>query len=62
MSHSAAPTPDVNSTPPWRREPTEAGFALLEVMVAFIIAALALGVLFQSGLSSLRSIKTAARY
>jgi general secretion pathway protein I len=41
---------------------TQSGFALLEVMVAFIIAALALGVLLQTGLSSLRSIQTAAKY
>jgi general secretion pathway protein I len=31
-------------------------------MIAFLIAGLALGVLFQSGLSSLQSIQTAARY
>jgi general secretion pathway protein I len=47
---------------PFARGETESGFALLEVMVAFVIAALALGVLFQSGVSSLRSIQTAARY
>jgi general secretion pathway protein I len=38
------------------------GFTLLEVMIAFLISGLALGVLFQSGLSSLQSIQTAARY
>jgi general secretion pathway protein I len=38
------------------------GFALLEVMVAFIIAAAALGALFQSGLASLHSMQTASRY
>lgn len=31
-------------------------------MIAFLIAGLALGVLFHSGLSSLQSIQTAARY
>jgi general secretion pathway protein I len=31
-------------------------------MIAFLISGLALGVLFQSGLSSLQSIQTAARY
>jgi hypothetical protein len=31
-------------------------------MIAFLIAGLALGVLFQTGLSSLQSIQTAARY
>jgi general secretion pathway protein I len=41
---------------------TASGFTLLEVMIAFLIAGLALGVLFQSGLSSLQSIQTAARY
>jgi general secretion pathway protein I len=61
-ARSAAAMPGVQPTRSWRRGRTEAGFALLEVMVAFIIAALALGVLFQSGLSSLRSIQTSARY
>jgi general secretion pathway protein I len=41
---------------------TASGFTLLEVMIAFLIAGLALGVLFHSGLSSLQSIQTAARY
>ena len=61
-AYSATPVPGVKPSPPWRRGRTQSGFALLEVMVAFIIAALALGVLFQSGLSSLRSIQTAGRY
>jgi general secretion pathway protein I len=39
-----------------------AGFALLEVIIAFIIAAAALGVLFHTGIGSLRDIQTAARY
>src|SRR5438309_8766157 len=38
------------------------GFTLLEVLIAFIIASLALAVLAQSGVSSLRSIQNAARY
>jgi general secretion pathway protein I len=43
-------------------ETAERGFTLLEVLVAFIIAALALGVLFEGGLSGLRAAQTAARY
>jgi len=50
----------VRRTRPTSRD--EQGFTLLEVMIAFIIAGLALGVLFHSGLSSLQSIQTAARY
>jgi general secretion pathway protein I len=49
-----------------RRSPnrvrTERGFTLLEVLVAFIIAGLALGVLFASGLSSLQSAQAASHY
>jgi general secretion pathway protein I len=40
----------------------EAGFTLLEVIVALMIAALALGVLFQSALAGLRSTGVAAHY
>jgi general secretion pathway protein I len=39
-----------------------AGFTLLEVLVALVIAALALGALYHSGLTSLQSIHTATRY
>jgi general secretion pathway protein I len=47
-----------------RRRSTDAasGFTLLEVMIAFLISGLALGVLFQSSMNSLQSIQTAARY
>ena len=38
------------------------GFTLLEVLIAFVIAALALGVMFQVAASSLRASQTAARY
>ncbi len=40
----------------------EPGFALLEVLVAAAIAALALGVLFQSGLDGLRAAQAASHY
>ncbi len=40
----------------------EAGFTLLEVLIAFVIAAMALGVLFQAGLSGLRAEQTASKY
>jgi general secretion pathway protein I len=40
----------------------ERGFALLEVLVAFVIAALALGVLFNAGLSGLQSARAASHY
>jgi general secretion pathway protein I len=39
-----------------------AGFSLLEVLVALVIAALALGALYHSGLTSLQSIHSATRY
>ena len=39
-----------------------AGFTLLEVLVAFIIAALALGVLFEGGIGGLNTARVAARY
>jgi general secretion pathway protein I len=40
----------------------DAGFVLLEVVVAFAIAALALGVLYQAALAGLHATRTAARY
>jgi general secretion pathway protein I len=43
------------------RAPAEAGFTLLEVVVALAIAALALVALFQAGSGGLFSVDTAAR-
>lgn len=40
----------------------EGGFTLLEVLIAFVIAALALGVLFDGGLSALRATRAASHY
>jgi|ERR1700733_12118413 general secretion pathway protein I len=40
----------------------DAGFVLLEVVIAFVIAALALGVLYQAALAGLHATRTAARY
>lgn len=40
----------------------ERGFTLLEVLVAFVIAALALGVLFHGTLEGLRTAQIAGRY
>ena len=40
----------------------ERGFALLETLVAFVIAALALAVLYQAGLSGLRATQVASHY
>ena len=40
----------------------EAGFTLLEVLIAFVIAALALGVMFDAALGGLRATETASRY
>ncbi len=39
-----------------------AGFVLLEVVVAFVIAALALGVLYQAALTGLHATQVASRY
>jgi general secretion pathway protein I len=44
-----------------RTQSEEAGFTLLEVLVAFVIAALALGVLFEGAVSGLRSTRVADR-
>jgi general secretion pathway protein I len=41
---------------------TETGFTLLEVLVAFVIAALALGALYEGTLTGIRSVRDAARY
>ena len=41
---------------------SERGFTLLEVLVAFIIAALALGVMFDAALGGLRASETASHY
>ena len=38
------------------------GFALLEVLVAFVIAALALGVMFEAAVGGLRATDTAGHY
>jgi len=40
----------------------DAGFTLLEVIVAFVIAALALGVLYQGAVGGLRAAQNASRY
>jgi prepilin-type N-terminal cleavage/methylation domain-containing protein len=44
------------------RSREERGFTLLEVLIAFVIAALALGVLYDAGVSALRAARTASRY
>ena len=45
-----------------RREVGERGFTLLEVLVAFIIAALALAALFSGGLGGLQATAESGRY
>ena len=45
-----------------RRASDESGFLLLEVLVAFTIAALALAVLFAGAAGGLRAASTASRY
>ena len=47
-----------------RTEPSrpERGFTLLEVLIAFTIAALALGLLFRAASGGLLSVETAGRY
>ena len=40
----------------------ERGFTLLEVMVAFVIAALALGVLYEGAIGGLRSVRVSGQY
>jgi len=42
--------------------PADAGFTLIEVLVALVIAALALGVLYQGSVGGMRSAKVASRY
>ena len=44
-----------------RARSTQAGFTLLEVLVAFVIAALALGVLFQGAIEGLAAVHLADR-
>lgn len=41
---------------------TQRGFTLLEVLVAFVIAAFALGVMIEASLGGLRAAATASRY
>lgn len=45
-----------------KHKPADAGFTLIEVMVALVIAAFALGVLFQGSIGGLRSARVAAKY
>jgi general secretion pathway protein I len=44
------------------RRPEEGGFLLLEVLVAFVIASLALAVLFQGAVAGMRASDLAGRY
>ena len=47
---------------PSSTRPREQGFTLLEVLVASVIAALALGVLLQGALASVRSVRVSGQY
>ena len=57
--------PDTRSQPscatPGTARTDDAGFTLLEVLVAFVIAALALGVLFEGAVEGIRSARIADR-
>jgi general secretion pathway protein I len=44
------------------RSAGESGFTLLEVLIAFIIAALALGVMFEAALGGLRATESASHF
>jgi general secretion pathway protein I len=52
----------MTATPAGPAQQVMRGFTLLEVLIAFVIAALALGVLSRSGLASLQSLQATARY
>ena len=45
-----------------RRKREQGGFTLLEVLIAFIIAALALALLFRGGIEGLQAANVAGRY
>lgn len=45
-----------------RHPPRAAGFTLLEVLIAFVIAALALAALFQAATGGLRAVQVAGQY
>ena len=46
---------------PTSNPPDDSGFTLLEVLVAFVIAALALGVLFEGAVGGIRSVRVSDR-
>lgn len=54
--------PRQRDAPPSDDPGDDAGFVLLEVVIAFVIAALALGVLYQAALTGLHAARTATRY